>query len=456
MKRNLAIVLLIASIALCGYGFATDDSGPIYIPESPQRVGDSAAGYQYLTTGNFLKSGISYKYFTRFLGTDTSNLLHRTGMNATVSYGYNVVESDNGINVVIPTCLKCHAQMFDGKLCVGLGNTSLDFTNTHLNTSYLGILKTVAPRQYKAGEAFYTSMQAVMTYLQTETRGVNIADGLAAMLIAHRDKNTLAWSDEPVLTAPAHIVPTDVPAWWLLRKKHAMFYTGFGRGDFTKFLMLSNILTVKDSSEAREVDSHFNDVLAYICSLRPPKYPHEINNSLAAEGKEIFINNCSRCHGTYGDNWQYPNLLIPEHIIQTDSALFKGNQQDSTYRQWFNTSWFVQGSNPAHLVESNGYVAPPLDGVWITAPYFHNGSVPTLEAVLDSKARPRYWLRNFAAPKYDYENVGWQYTTLDTLPQNNKWVYNTTLTGYGNYGHYFGDRLSNEERKAVIEYLKTL
>ena len=35
-------------------------------------------------------------------------------------------------------------------------------------------------------------------------------------------------------------------------------------------------------------------------------------------------------------------------------------------------------------------------------------------------------------------------------------IYNTTLPGYGNYGHYFGDKLTGEERKAVIEYLKTV
>ena len=36
---------------------------------------------------------------------------------------------------------------------------------------------------------------------------------------------------------------------------------------------------------------------------------------------------------------------------------------------------------------------PPLDGVWATAPYLHNGSVPTLEAVLKSSDRPALWQR---------------------------------------------------------------
>jgi hypothetical protein len=80
--------------------------------------------------------------------------------------------------------------------------------------------------------------------------------------------------------------------------------------------------------------------------------------------------------------------------------------------------------------------------------------VPTLEGVLNSKIRPTYWSRDFNHPQYDYEQIGWKYTQEDSA--RGTAVYNTTLAGYGNYGHTFGDKLSEAERKAVIEYLKTL
>jgi hypothetical protein len=80
--------------------------------------------------------------------------------------------------------------------------------------------------------------------------------------------------------------------------------------------------------------------------------------------------------------------------------------------------------------------------------------VPTLEQVLNSHARPRYWQRDFNDPDYDYEHAAWKYTAQET--PNGTTVYNTDLPGYGNYGHYFGDKLSEKERKAVVEYLKTL
>jgi len=427
----------------------------IYIERSEQRTGDSLKGYQYLTTGDFLKSGIPYTFFIMKNGKDTDNLLNRTGKNATVSPGYNVITTADSVDIVIPTCMQCHAQVFDRKLVIGLGNTFLDFSETRqVSPASLAMMQRMAPKQYSAGKILFRTYKTVFPQLAAEVRGVNVADRLASLLAAHLNPKTLVWSDTPLLNIPEQVVPTDVPPWWLLKKKNAMFYNGFGRGDFAKFLMASNLLTISDSSEATETDSHFGDVLAYIKTLQPPKYPYPIDEKEAAKGKNIFVDNCSECHGTYGSDGNYPNLLIAASVIGTDSLLYKANQQDKQFVDWFNNSWFSQGTRPARLEPFDGYIAPPLDGIWITAPYFHNGSVPTLEAVLDSRKRPAYWSRNFDNPEYDYKNIGWKYEIHDK--PNGKKVYNTTLPGYGNYGHYFGDALSDMERKEVIEYLKTL
>ena len=85
-----------------------------------------------------------------------------------------------------------------------------------------------------------------------------------------------------------------------------MFYNGFGRGDFGRFLMASNLLTVNDTAESREVDAHFNDVLAYINSIKPPPYPNTIDKQLAKQGGILFVQNCSKCHGNYGNPSSIP------------------------------------------------------------------------------------------------------------------------------------------------------
>jgi hypothetical protein len=336
----------------------------------------------------------------------------------------------------------------------------VDFTKTvKLNNfpskAATRVMQTISPNQYRAASPVLRTFKAIAQQLQTEVLGVNAADRLAVLLVAHRDPETLAWSDTALLEIPDEVIPTDVPAWWLLKKKNAMFYNGFGRGDFGKFLMLSNLLTVKDTAEAAKTFTHFGDVLAYIKSISPPSYPCPIDTQLATTGKMVFINHCSKCHGQYGANEKYPNLLIPENIIKTDSLLFKSNYQNAKFIDWFNKSWYATGEHPAKLQPFSGYVAPPLDGVWITAPYLHNASVPTLEALLNSKLRPRYWERDFKNPEYDYEKVGWKYKVKDKS-ENNKKVYDTDKPGYGNHGHYFGDDLADAERKAVIEYLKIL
>jgi hypothetical protein len=116
------------------------------------------------------------------------------------------------------------------------------------------------------------------------------------------------------------------------------------------------------------------------------------------------------------------------------------------------------------VADTRGYQAPPLDGVWATAPYFHNGSAPTVYRVLNSKARPKVFTRSYRSGEDDYDPVrlGRKVTVLQTPPGadasgfERRKVFDTTRPGQGNGGHTFGDDLTDDERIAVIEYLKTL
>lgn len=457
MKKMFLMVLIgLCCLAFTEFGVPEK---PVPIPPSKQRTGGNPKrGYEYLTTGDYVKGGLPYELFTR--GTrNAKKYLDRNGLNKDIPHEYTAVKVANGQTVVAPNCLQCHSQVVADKLYIGLGNSFADFTlfqkmSPQMLEQAEKFLKNFNEEQYEASVPFITVSKTIGPHLNTKVRGVNPADMLATVLAAHRDPKTFKWSQKALLQIPAEVIPTDVPAWWLLRKKNAMFYNGFGRGDFGRFLMASNLLTVTDTSESAEVDRHMPDVLAYIYSLRPPAYPYPLNKPLAATGKVLFEKNCSKCHGKYGAAEEYPNLLIPASIIKTDSFLYKTNYSSPQFVNWFNRSWFTTGDHPARLVPFKGYVAPPLDGIWITAPYLHNGSVPTLEAMLNSKARPRYWSRDFNNPQIDTDKGGWKYTTHDK--PGGTTVYNTDLKGYGNYGHYFGDKLTPSERKAIIEYLKTL
>ena len=79
----------------------------------------------------------------------------------------------------------------------------------------------------------------------------------------------------------------------------------------------------------------------------------------------------------------------------------------------------------ARLAPGDGYVAPPLDGVWATAPYLHNGSVPTLAALLDSRLRqPRFGIGR-GDDDYDLGLVGWRSSDPDQPGVAPAWIWDT-------------------------------
>lgn len=454
---------------MCSSGaLAVDSAAKTRIEPSPQRSGDPNRGYRYLVEGDYLRSGPPIELYRLKHPEPAPNHLNRTGDNATIEHRYTAASAPNGVRIVAPNCLVCHAQFLRGKLIVGLGNSLADFTPANTASVAAGIDSLIIAAfgpdspQRAAFARFKQVTDIVSPRIRTQVRGVHSADKLAYVLAAHRDPATLQWSDSPLLPliddGPA--VPTDVPAWWILKKKNALFYTALGRGDFSRIMMASSLLTLNDSSEAARIDARFPDVLAYLNSIQPPKYPGKIDPALALRGKQIFNKHCSDCHGHYGpaprSKVDYPNLLISLDEIATDPQLAR-----STHLRYakqiagYNASWFGQGPHAAKLVSRNGYVAPPLDGIWATAPYLHNGSVPTLDTLLNSKLRPKFWQRTFDSHDYDLTRIGWNFT-LPASGSGNPEIYDTTLPGYANSGHTYGDDLTDDQRRAVIEYLKSL
>ena len=461
MTRKSILFLLFALLIVAVSSVDPDKLHLTKIKASPQRSGNALKGYDYLVNGDYVSSGIPYDIFSVFGPKDSSNLLNREGDSAFIPPQFNLIENESGVKILAPNCLTCHSDYINGEFIPGLGNNSFDYrydvqgSTTFIKTLISNKYGEASP-EYRAFIPFHNASKALSGQLQTKARGVNPADKLTAVLVAHRDPETLEWTEEAQLEIPEENIPTDVPPWWLLKKKHAMFYTGIGRGDFSKFLMASSILTLTDTSEARQIDEHFPDVLAWINSLNPPEYPEEINESLALKGERLFELNCSKCHGSYGDDESYPNLLVAPERIQTDPYLSMAYTDTlySTFVDWYERSWFAQGSNPGKVVIEPGYVAPPLDGIWASAPYFHNGSVPSIEAVLNSEIRPELWSRTYDSTDYNFNALGWNYESCDSSSRYN--CYDTSIPGYGNMGHYFGDDLEQDERMAIIEYLKTL
>jgi len=423
---------------------------------SAQRIGDPSLGRDYLLAGDYVDSGIPRSLYTNFLGNGVVDELQRGGVNEGIHHEYNAFTTEEGVELVAPNCLQCHSSYINGAFVLGLGNTNADFTADP--SAFSGILDALvinnfgaSSKEYAAYFPFARAVKATGPNILTETVGSNSADKLAAVLAAHRNREDLTWVEDLMIDLPEEVIPTDVPAWWLLKKKNAMFYTGVGRGDYARISMAASTLTLKDTVKAREIDNKFADVIAYIKALEPPAYPFPVDMQLAEDGEALFIKNCSTCHGTYGDDWTYPNYLVDLDLIQTDSNLISSNFGLGQFVDWYNASWFGQEPYAAKLQPARGYVAPPLDGIWATAPYLHNGSVPTIEALLSSTTRPDIWRKTDI---YDQEKLGFTYEVL--TEKEDKFTYDTRIKGYGNGGHTFGDKLSELDRVKIIAFLKTI
>jgi hypothetical protein len=123
-------------------------------------------------------------------------------------------------------------------------------------------------------------------------------------------------------------------------------------------------------------------------------------------------------------------------------------------------TWFGYYGKKRMVVEPAGYVAPPLDGVWASAPYLHNGSVPTLRDLFYPERRPVIWQRTENG--YDQENIGLEVSRFDELPAGTtdprvrRTFFDTRQFGKSNAGHLFPTQLAEDEKQAVLEYLKTL
>ncbi len=335
-------------------------------------------------------------------------------------------------------CLTCHAGSVLGKSIIGLPNTAIDYS------------------------AFYTDLSGSKPPFHfTRVRGTTEAGGMAVFLLGYRNPD-LSLRLSPLDLGLDDQMIEDAPAWWQLKKKKTMYHTGGADTRSVRSIMQFMMSPLNFPAAFHKAEPDFADILEYLKSIEAPKYPLPIDAKLAARGEPIFKDNCARCHGTYGEKPTYPNKVIPLKEIGTDRRRFTA--LTPAFGEAFNKSWFAKGPHGQGIV-TEGYQAPPLDGVWATAPYLHNGSVPTLYGVLNSKARPRIFTRSYGTgiDDYDGRHVGFKVRVLDNAPDQRttpplefRRVYDTTRPGRGNGGHTYGDRLDDAERMALIEYLKTL
>jgi mono/diheme cytochrome c family protein len=337
-------------------------------------------------------------------------------------------------------CLICHGGSIGGTSYVGLGNSQLD-------------LKALLDDLTRADG----KLPPVSPFTVNTTRGTNNAGQIAVILLSLRNED-LSFRKFPLFSG-ARLPELDTPAWWNLGPKRTKYYDGRtdARAARSNMQFLLGEATLDD---LKEMEPAFRDIDAYMKSLTPPEYPFSIDAAKAERGRAVFEANCAKCHGRYGPDGDYPSKIVPIDLIGTDPTRLHG--LTDRFIAHYNATWFG-GEFPVEEPPT-GYQAPPLRGIWATAPYLHNGTVPTLHHVLKSADRPSRFRRPPSTDfeHYDADRVGWTFEVREEPPSEGlsrfeaKWIVDTSRWGLGNGGHSFGDKLSDEQRAEVIEYLKTL
>jgi mono/diheme cytochrome c family protein len=205
------------------------------------------------------------------------------------------------------------------------------------------------------------------------------------------------------------------------------------------------------------VDSaSFDRVTAWLSDLPAAPYPFAISDdeAMLAKGEELYAQYCYECHDFEGGEI---GQVVPISEIGTDPNRLNSYTEKLAaiqldYGNGYDWDW-------QHFKKTDGYANQPMDGVWARAPYLHNGSVPSLWDLLTPAAE-----RNGGNPSfyrghgvYDPVNVGFR-TDVEEIDGRPAFEFILSERGNSNAGHSgpeYGTELSDDDKWALIEYLKT-
>jgi mono/diheme cytochrome c family protein len=245
--------------------------------------------------------------------------------------------------------------------------------------------------------------------------------------------------------------PTDMPSIWNLQKykpEKGMLMNLAGDSHDAYSVIIDSALGLLGAAPRRKQEflEHIDWLHKYLGSTPAPKYPFQIDEQKAAQGKALFDQHCAGCHWS-----ERTGTPIPVDEIGTSRDRLETWNKEAAVAA--NKVVKDMGIERKGLVEQNlvGYNAQFLDGIWLRAPYLHNGSVPTLRDLLEPvDKRPKVFYRGYDL--YDDVNIG--FVSQGEEAERAGTRHDVTARGNSNQGHVFGTDLSAEEKESLVEYLK--
>lgn len=346
----------------------------------------------------------------------------------------------------VMTCLACHGGSVAGQIIPGLGNShyALQTLTEDVRLVKLRLKKRLT----------HMDLGSLKIPLNL-SNGTSNAVIFGVLLGGLRRPDMSVDLSHPVLDVLNHDV--DAPPFWNVKKKSSLYADGFSPNTHRP-LMQFILIPSNTREKIYGWEDDFRQIHAWIQSVESPRYPWAINADRADRGRTVFEATCARCHGTYGPDGRYEQQIVSIDDVGTDRLRFDALTVE--HRKWLQAGWLSRYGKDPVIVDPKGYAAPPLDGIWASAPYFHNGSVPTLWHVLHPQDRPQVWKRT--RDGYDQSRVGLEVTEFDDIPDDvvapahRRRYFKTAIPGKNAAGHNYPNDLTEDEKNDLLEYLKSL
>jgi hypothetical protein len=256
------------------------------------------------------------------------------------------------------------------------------------------------------------------------------------------------------------------------KRRVGKFYDGAGDGMAPGWTVAVEIMNgqIEETIRKPEYLEKVREIEAAMDDFLPPRYPFGVRAAARDRGAGIFRDRCVVCHGKYDRDAQGLPVYQAPQLISVEKV-----GTDATRLEFFRDPAFwsaVAASRyadllpmgPNYRLDERRYFAPRLDGIWARFPYLHNGSVPSLWAMLNPQERPEVFSVKDAgeAYRFDSRNIGLTYDPAEVAELKSRAehgaqdVYWTERKGHSNQGHPFGSDLAPKQKRDLIEYLKSL
>lgn len=322
---------------------------------------------------------------------------------------------------------------------------------------------------------------------------------------------------------PENAKPSDAPAsypfLWGTDQSDVVQWTGFAANFSGAGILVRNggevigvygkvKITTENAYESSMLIDNLSKYEDWVKNLVPPAWPEAvfpaIDKAKAAAGEKLFANACAQCHQVIPRDaaikTTYKAVITPIEQVGTDptelsnmsthmykAGIYNGKKSANLAGQVIGDPTTglnplvnaVTGSllkHPAQAVRGfidqhaaitgagspglPGYKARPLNGIWATAPYLHNGSIPNLyEILLPADQRSKTF--TLGSREYDPARVGYSMNQPKSADGYAPFTFDVSLKGNSNKGHEYlttkdGVPFTDEHRWQLVEYMKSL